>query len=339
MNKQQFNDIICEYFDIMDTETRQALTHINEEDQTQVLNKLTSKLYDSIVDKVTEIDFGCIPDTKGDITKLEHYDEMVECCTTIASLLSTYKQDPMPAAIIMQAIDNIRTRKDTFEKAFRYEIEMPMVMYDTLVLSCVSALSYLISCSVEFIKDPSNESFSIAVNKVGAVKTSEALMFKDLEKFNKACAKGDFDKAMDHIISTKIKNNVVGSTSTAVIVIASAAIIGVLLSIIPIMRELIYVQYLARVKMSDYFEVQADLLEMNAANVEANATIDAKKRKDIARRQAKIAENFRKVSNVIEVKSKTANSKAVKEIGSSNQKLKLKDISDQLPDSAGSSLF
>lgn len=336
--KREYDAIISEHFDITDTETRQVLLTINEEDQTQVLTDLTSKLYDSIVNKVTDVDFGTIPETNGDLTKMENYDQMVDCVNTMYSLLETYKQDTAPALTIKTAISNLVSRRDMFEKAFRYEIELPMVMYNTLALACVAATSYLISCCVEFIKNPNDETFTIALNKTGAIKTQESLMFKNLEKFNASCSKGEFDKCMEHIISTKVKN-LIGGVPAGVAVIAIVAIAGILLSIIPVMRELIFLFYLSRVKMSDYFEVQADLLEMNAANVETSTTLDPKKRKAVAKRQASIASAFRKVANVVEVKTKESESKAVKEIGASNKKMKIKDVTDKMPDSAAASLF
>lgn len=338
MTKSMWNSIVTEHFDITDTETRKVLISVNEEDQAQIVTDLTSKLYDSIVNKITDIDFGNIPDTNGDITKVENFAQMTDCLDTMGSLLDTYKQDVSPVLVIKRAIANIASRKDMFEKAFRYEIELPIVMYNTLTLACIASTSYLISSCVEFIKNPSDESFTIALTKTGAVKTQESLMFKNLEKFNKSCEKAEFDKCMEHVISTKVKN-LVGGVPTGVAILAIGAIAGILLSIIPITRELIFAFYLSRVKMSDYFEVQADLLDMNAASVENSTTLDPKKRKDVAKRQTSIASNFRKIANFVEVKTKDADSKALKEIGKSNTKLKIKDVTDKMPDSAAASLF
>ena len=53
-----YESIIQENFDIQDTITRKTLLTIDEADQTKVLDSLTSKLYQSIMDKVDDIDFG-----------------------------------------------------------------------------------------------------------------------------------------------------------------------------------------------------------------------------------------------------------------------------------------
>ena len=72
--KEQWNNIITEHFDIFDTNTRKILLSINEaEDRNMVLSSLSAKLYNIIVEKSTEIDFGDIPKSKGDISKIPHF--------------------------------------------------------------------------------------------------------------------------------------------------------------------------------------------------------------------------------------------------------------------------
>ena len=87
MNRDLYNKIIKEHFDIMDTQTRKVLVSIDEADQNQVLGNLATKLYDSIVKKVTDIDFGQIPLSKGDITKIPNYMDIVECLSTIREVM------------------------------------------------------------------------------------------------------------------------------------------------------------------------------------------------------------------------------------------------------------
>ena len=62
MDRSLYNEIIKEHFDIMDNDTRKILVSIDEADQNQVLGNLATKLYDSIVKKVTDIDFIAVLD-------------------------------------------------------------------------------------------------------------------------------------------------------------------------------------------------------------------------------------------------------------------------------------
>lgn len=346
MLRREFDQVVAEYFDMEDKETRKVLLSIDEKDQNSVVSGVASKLYDSIINKIDDIDCETITKSEGDITAIENYEKIVECLGTMDALVKAAGQSTDAIEIIVTAMNNIKSRKDLFEKAFKYEIELPMVTYTMLTYACVAATSFMISCSVEFIKNPKTETFDITIDKIGKFHTDGNLMFKNLKKFNESCSKGEFDKSMNYIIGQKAKNflGLTAGASVALGVVAGVAIGGLILAIIPLIRELIFTFYLTRVKVSDYFAIQADLLDMNAANVEMNTTIDKTKRKEIAKRQAKIATNFRKFSNAVEVKLKDANSKAIAELKTSDKKIKISDVVDKMPDSAssddsGSSLF
>ena len=86
--------------------------------------------------------------------------------------------------------------------------------------------------------------------------------------------------------------------------------------------------------------MQANLLTMNAYNVQNNLARDAKERKKIATNQKKIAEAFNKISNKVKVNYKVAEVKAVKD-NTTVEKTKYTqdDILDAIPDSSTSVLF
>lgn len=337
INKRDYDTILNEYFDIEHRETRKVMLNINEADQNQVLSALTSKLYDHIVDRVDDIDFGDIPSTKGDITKLDRYQKLVDCVSVMRQLLEEYKQDVKPIGIIEKAIENVAQRKELFEKAFRYQVELPMITYSTIVLSIISSTSFLVSTCIEFIKIPSQDEFSVILDKVALTKSKSNLLFNNLEKFNTACDKGQIDNCLEVII----KNNMKNLTGVEVgFVVGGVAMAGLLLNIIPILRELIFFFYYSRTRVSDYFDIQADLLQMNAYNVQSNETMKKSEREKIAKKQIKIAELFRKMSNKIAVNTKESEVKATKDIVQANkEKARTTDLMDSIPDSASSALF
>ena len=125
-----------------------------------------------------------------------------------------------------------------FEKAFRYEIELPIVLYSTIVLAIVSATSFMIASSIEYIKTPSDETFDTMIDKVSLVRTKDHLLFDNLKKFNVACDKGQIDSCVNAFIKANAKN-FTGTT----IAVGSIALVGLLLTIIPIIRELIFFFY------------------------------------------------------------------------------------------------
>lgn len=335
---QQYNYIIKEYYDITDTETRKILVSVSEADKNQVLSSLTNKLYNDIVDKVDDIDFGTIPMSKGDITKIDNYDRLIQCIATINNIMEEYHQDTKNNIdVINSAIDNLLRRKDLFMKSFQMNLELPMVMYSTIALSIVSSVSFMISSCIEFVKSPSKDSFDVEIDKVALNRTKDNVLFDNLKKFNESCRKGQVDKTIDFVI----KNNVKNFTGYEVgLVLSGIALIGIILNIIPILRELIFFFYYSRVKVSDYFEVQADLLQINAYNVESNTTLSKDERTKIVKKQMKIVDTFRKIANTIGIDNKSSEVKATKEIAkTSKEKYKYSDLNDSLPDSVASDIF
>ena len=113
---KQFNEAM-NYFDIEDTMTRSILLSVNEADQNVVMTSLANKLYSHIVDKVDDIDFGTIPNSKGDITKIDNFDKLVDCLNIISDILQQYNQDTSPVETVNLAIQNMIDRTDMFEKA------------------------------------------------------------------------------------------------------------------------------------------------------------------------------------------------------------------------------
>src|SRR5699024_12515021 len=113
--------------------------------------------------------------------------------------------------------------------------------------------------------------------------------------------------------------------------IIAGTIVGivVIMNIVPLLRELVYLHFYTRTKIADFFNIQADLLQMNAYNVEANGAINPEQRKDIAKKQQAIADNFRSVANKIQIDQKQAEVKASREIESNARKYKVDDITNQ----------
>lgn len=331
---EDYKSVVNEYFDITDNKTRKIVMNVNEADQSTLLMNLTQKLYQNIVDKITDVDFGSIPKSQGDITKVENFVQVKECLATINNLLIEYKQDVTPTVIIQTAIANIQNRRDMFERAFKLDIEMPMVMYNTMVLSVISSVSFLISTCIEYIKDVNQDNFKMILDKTGLVKTKNNLLFQNLEKFNKSCAKGDFDKSMDYVFKLSQK----GFIGDPLLITSIAALTILSLMIIPMLRELIYFFYYCRVSLSDYFDLQAELLQMNIYTLENKQEIDSKKKKQIVEKQSKIMNFFRSIATKLAIKSKDSENKAQKEIKNTKETYKADDVTENIPDSV-SSLF
>lgn len=330
-----YNKAIMEYFNMSDRKTCRTLTRLNEAGQNTVLMSLTSKLYDKIVAKCDDIDYGEIPATKGDITKLSKYNDMKETISIMHDILKEYKQDTGPIDELSVALSNVEARKDLFERAYRYNCELPIAMYCNVVLGIITGISYMIATCIEFIKDPGTNSFRIALDKMAYAKTKDHMIYNTLKSFNKSCANKDFDKAMEAVLKAGTKN-FAGSVAIGGIAIG---VIGTILLLIPVLRELIFLFYYTRMRVSDFFDIQADLLQANAYSLESNSTLDVDEQKKIAAKQLKTVERFRKISNTFAIDIKKAEVASTKEKLQDDESKMLIDDIESIDSGAGSALF
>lgn len=335
MSQRDIDKIFSEHMDLRDRETVRILASVNEADQNQVLYNLCGKLYEKLIDRVDDIDFGEIPSTKGDITKLSNYTNMMECVDILKNLLKEFKESTSTILEIEKAINNIKKRKELFEKGFRYNVELPIVIYSTMTLSVISSISFLISSCVEYIKMPNKESFEIIVDRTALVKSKDNLLFRNLAKFNEACMKGQIDESINSVMKS-MEKGLVGEYG---FLLGGVALVVLITCIIPLLRELIFFFYYSRTRVSDYFEVQANLLQMNVYNLESNKEIDKEKKAKIITKQSKLIDKFRKISRFFAVKAKESENKTDRDISMDNTKYKTDDVLDSMPDSSGTSLF
>ena len=335
MSQRDIDKIFSEHMDLRDRETVRILASVNEADQNQVLYNLCGKLYEKLIDRVDDIDFGEIPSTKGDIAKLSNYTNMMECVDILKNLLKEFKESTSTILEIEKAINNIKKRKELFEKGFRYNVELPIVIYSTMTLSVISSISFLISSCVEYIKMPNKESFEIIVDRTALVKSKDNLLFRNLAKFNEACMKGQIDESINSVMKS-MEKGLVGEYG---FLLGGVALVVLITCIIPLLRELIFFFYYSRTRVSDYFEVQANLLQMNVYNLESNKEIDKEKKAKIITKQSKLIDKFRKISRFFAVKVKESENKTDRDISMDNTKYKTDDVLDSMPDSSGTSLF
>lgn len=340
----QYMRFVSETFDLSDDKTREMV--LSEDHKSQVAQDLTSKLYDQIVAQVDDIDFGTIPQSKGDITKIENYEGLIECLGIMSKLVSEYRENPYAINTVSQAINNIQSRKAIFQKAYALNIEYPIVLYNVMTLGCVASVSFLITSCIEYIKN-ADDTYSSALKKAGYKNTMNYALFKSLEKFNRSCENGSVDKALETTISMNMKSTVthefsISSAWNAVKgakgavkagYIGLAVVLG-LFTIgtvgLPYLRDMVYCITAMRQSASEYFTNIADALTLNASNLEYRDTKNPNK-DEVYQKQMNIANKFRKLSDIVAVKMKRADA-ATKALINNAEKTKytIDDISSDL---------
>lgn len=352
MVERELDIVLKEHFDTSDRRTMKTLLSLNEADQNQAMAALASKLYEKIVAKVDDIDFGTIPASKGDITKIGNFQEMRDCLDTIRNILVHFKQDTCQLDIIDKAIENVKDSKKIWEKAFAIECELPMTFYNTITLSIVSSISLLISSSIDFITNNNgSKSFEISFDKVAYTKTKDKLLFQNLDKFNKAYAKGDIEKLMNSVnkSNASLKESATGDMVNEVAftfagvatAISAGVIIGsLLLLVLPILHALVSALYCLKQNVADYFEVQAKVVQFNAESLKYDYTKSEAEIQKIYEKQTKIATKFRNIADKLSVKMNKADNDAKKQIEQDKkEKYKLEDLDNNDVPGLSSGLF
>ena len=323
-------DALFEYYDVNSTPTRRHIFSLNEAGKDELAAALASKLYGMIVKRIEDIDYGSIPSSKGDITKVDNFAEIKECVDVIKELLSHFNQPTTQVDTVDTAISNMELSKRTWQKAFAIGAEIPCSFYNNIVLAIVSSVSLLISASIELIKEPGDKQFAISFDRAGYMKTKDRLLFTNLEKFNKSYSKGEIIKLMDNLNkshtsvgeSALYAGEVMNESILLTTVLAGIGFVGgivvLLTCVIPILHELTCLFYSISQDVSDYFDLQHQLVLFNAEQLKYNYIKSDAEVKKIYDKQVKIAAAFKKISNKFAVKMSKAESDATKMIKKEN---------------------
>lgn len=195
-----FDQIVKEYFDLSDSHTRKYIVSLDEADQGQLLAALSTALYEKIVAKVDKIDFGTIPKSRGDITKVDGFAQTIECLDIIRRLCIEYKQTTDIVDVVINAANNVKDRKVTFVRGFNMNADLVTTMYNLITLSIERSVSYMIATCIQYIKDPNSESMKIALNKAAYNNAEDDVIYQQLISFNKMCQTKEIDKVLENAL-------------------------------------------------------------------------------------------------------------------------------------------
>lgn len=363
-----YNDLdvmkfLRENMDLYDDETRHHIIQLQEDNkEDQLASALTNELYQKIQQDVTKINYESISRSRGDITRIDNYQILMETLGIMQDLVTQYRQDSTPVEIVISAEENLRNRKDLFTKAYAINASLPVITYNNIALAIVASVSFLIATCVEYIKDPALGSFSIAIDNVAYAKNREHLLFKSLGGFNDACASGELDRSLNTIMHKRITNesayeadvkydspflspediesdrktvilddeNEGGIHEDFIFSISRAVIFAVKL-LVNVIRGIVYYFFHSKQKVSDFFAVQAELLEMNAYKLQYNSSMDEKQRKKIYDKQMKVAAKFHKWSNKFNIDYTTTKRSVENQLNQDEKKYKVSDLPDYNP--------
>ena len=300
---------------------------ILEDANSPITSKYKEKLYKAVLDK-GHIDFGSIPNSKGNIREYSGYQHMIETLDVIVNLGTTENSNVVKYAnTVLEAIKNIESLSSIFEKGFNAKCEYVMLEYNVYVYTCVEATTTLIYEFVEYVKRPDKATYQIALRDTKL--RANLFYFNQLASFNNVNKNMhiNYRKMLEGMINQG-KNNFGG-----VELIGIATVSMVALAIIPITRELIYHFYNLRANLSNELELQANFLEMNKTCVESNDAFTEDKKKKILTKQENLRKKLLKLSDVLRIKESKAGKESKRDIEKDNALLTVGGVHDEISNS------
>lgn len=294
---------------------------LTEAEQAVVNDKMVGNLYQSAL-KRKNIDFGDIPNSKGDIQKFGGYQNMVATVDMLRSLSKKFGIQISELNIVDDAISNIRIQKKIFERGYSLGIDFIKMYYQALVLACVDATTLLLASYVEFTRTVNNIDFQIKSGKG----ISGNICINSLDEFNKAVKDGSFVKFADGLMSKK-QENFLGTAAAASVGVKTVAAVFIGASIVPTLRTLIFYFYDTKMSLSEKLAYQKELLEMNAFRLNAS-DMDAQKRNKILDKQKRYMDNLEKLSDKIRVSDQLATKSSTNSIKQDNKQWNINNVTN-----------
>ena len=298
--RKEVKSYFDETLDMSSFETLSTIMSFNEAEQGNAIMILANKLYNMIVNKLEDIDFKEIERSKGDITKFAQYKKIKESIETLMTIANQSKSGIEEVNVLNECMKNLEENKDIFVKGFKNDVSIIKYFYDTAVLGLISDIGFMTVVCVEFIKNPES-SVGLEIKNLEQYKTKFYLVHRNLIKFNDSCSKGELQKCFNALADNKIKHESIaamGAIVCTIIVVASTLVYFV----IPFLRDLTYLFFSFRAKLSDWFGVQSELLDANATRLKALRAKNDSETKDVIEAQNKWSKRMKKISEFLAIK-------------------------------------
>jgi hypothetical protein len=282
---------------------------------------MVGNLYQSAL-KRKDIDFGDIPNSKGDLQKFSGYNNMVATLDVLEKLTKKFGMKIPEIQIVEDAINNIRTQRKQFEKGYQLNIDFIKLYYQALVLACIDATTLILASYVNYTKTINNVEFQLKKGKG----ISGNICLDSLASFNNSIKDGSFNKFANGLLSKK-QENFLGGMAAKVATMPIKATVTIATSIVPVLRGLLFYFYDTKMSISEKLAYQKELLEMNKFNLEAEG-MDAQTRNKILSKQQKYIDRLSKMSDKMIVTTQLKNKSTVANINDDNKNYNINSVSN-----------
>lgn len=293
---------------------------------------LLQKLYTDIISR-SNIDFGSIPDSRGNLIKYKEYPLIQESMERLNILFEGVASEEL--TLMNKFHDMIISCKKDYEFGFSFDIEMIKLIYNVAVTTLYDLINICILSYTKKVRKDAGIEFDF-----GKIKKKDILVLKNAKSLLKSYQTGQWAKMMTSLkkdprlfegsdtatISTEaslfgkqslgeaVKAGVDFVKSLPKAITIPAAIITSIIIIFFAIRGLIYAFFCARIKMSDNLKIQKEFVDAAIRQEKEDGEPDV-----IVKKHTKLADRIQSLANFFEVKLLHSNSEAEKELEKSNQ--------------------
>ncbi|MCM1218700.1 MAG: hypothetical protein NC548_29785 [Lachnospiraceae bacterium] len=279
----------------------------------QINGTMINTMYKNTVE-MNKCDFGDIPKSNGDITKLKIYDPTVKCLAVLGELLTANSISEPRLGEINNAIKNCKSLTPQFEMGFRMKQDFVILLYNTTVMAIIDSTSMMIASYMDYIIGPDQEKYT----PTGRFdKHRGEVSLENLTRFNTLACNGKLRDALDKSLANS-RNNFTG---TEVVLVMAA-----LLAIVPLTRELIFFYNRQKLKISDYLDQEVQFLEMHELAVKASRTKTSAEKREILEKQRKVAAKLCRFRDKLQIQNESAEDSMRKEVKQDNSLYTLQNI-------------
>ena len=162
---------------------------LNEDVKVESIRVVSQELMKTIIETAHNIDTAPIDQSKGDIKSFRALQDIQVAINQLEAILERSKDFPaLPLAkeyvsTIIKALFNLNQYSTTFKDAYRNKKSLMILRYQSVVMSVISAVSYLFASIVDF----SNNNVALRDN----IRLEETSALRTLTQFNQSCASGE----------------------------------------------------------------------------------------------------------------------------------------------------
>lgn len=322
------NDIILESFFSDSNKKYEAYNMLTESQQKKVNRSAVDKMIASIKKKTLKINYMGLERTKGDITRFSKYDDFKECLKTLKQMATGTKDAPNEINLIQRTNDVLIKYKSQFEKAFDDKNDILIITYTNISASMISLTADLIISTIEWIKEP-NGSYKSIYKETAQKELNGNIYVKSLERFLAMEKKGDLNRIFSNSnkisesFETTFRSNVHNRIFNEEVIGIGLAIIGIVIALIFSIRDVVFMYYYLRKRLSDELLTMAYFTEQNAYRLQIAGNTNSK----VIEKQTKLVEKLKYYANKLYSEKKSVENKVKEDIQNEN-----KEISNELND-------